>query len=258
MGRSFEDSPVYELERLEREAGVNPYQAASQPPQQTTPHYWGHRARLRARFREAGPDSLHDYELMELILFRVIPRRDCKPLAKAIIAKFGSFAEAVSAPEERLCEVPGVGPAIAFEIKLVQAAAQRMARGQVMKRPILSTWNQVLDYCRAAMAFETKEQFRILFLDRRNRLIADEVQARGTVDHVPVYVREVIKRALDLSATAIILTHNHPSGDATPSRADIEMTKEIVEAAAKLNITVHDHIIFGRDGYLSFRAAELI
>lgn len=255
MGQRFEESPLYELEQLERQAGVRHAETPAE-----TPHYWGHRARLRQRFRESGPESLPDYELMELMLFSVIPRRDCKPLAKAIIAKFGSFAEALSASEERLCEVPGIGPAIAFEIKLVQAAAQRMLQRQVRNQPILSTWSQVLDYCRAAMAFETREQFRILFLDKRNRVIADEVQARGTVDHVPVYVREVIKRALDLSATAIILTHNHPSGDATPSRADITMTKEIMEAAAKLGIEVHDHIIIGRDGvgYLSLRQAGLI
>jgi DNA repair protein RadC len=160
-----------------------------------------------------------------MILFRAVPRRDTKPLAKAVLARFGSFAEALNAPEELLREVPGLGEAAITEIKLVRAAALRLMRGEVLERPVLASWSQVLDYCRASMGFEAKEQFRILFLDKRNQIIADEVQQKGTVDHTPVYVREVVKRALELSATAIVLVHNHPSGDPTPSRADIEMTK---------------------------------
>jgi len=219
------------------------------------PHYLGHRERLRRRFREAGADALPDYELLEMILFRAVPRRDTKPLAKAILAHFGSFTEALNAPEERLKEVPGLA---ITEIKLVRAAALRLMRGEVLERPVLASWSQVLDYCRASMGFEAKEQFRILFLDKRNQIIADEVQQKGTVDHTPVYVREVVKRALELSATAIVLVHNHPSGNPTPSRADIEMTRQIVSSAKNLGIVVHDHIIVGKQGHASFRGLGLI
>jgi len=212
------------------------------------PHYLGHRERLRRCFREAGADALPDYELLEMILFRAVPRRDTKPLAKAILAHFGSFTEALNAPEERLKEVPGLA---ITEIKLVRAAALRLMRGEVLERPVLASWSQVLDYCRASMGFEAKEQFRILFLDKRNQIIADEVQQKGTVDHTPVYVREVVKRALELSATAIVLVHNHPSGNPTPSRADIEMTRQIVSSAKNLGIVVHDHIIVGKQGHAS-------
>jgi DNA repair protein RadC len=222
------------------------------------PHYLGHRERLRRRFREAGPDALPDYELLEMILFRAVPRRDTKPLAKAVLARFGSFAEALNAPEKLLREVPGLGEAAITEIKLVRAAALRLMRGEVLERPVLASWSQVLDYCRASMGFEAEEKFRILFLDKRNQIIADEVQQKGTVDHTPVYVREVVKRALELSATAIVLVHNHPSGDPTPSRADIEMTKQIVASAKNLGIVVHDHIIVGRQGHASFRGLGLI
>jgi DNA repair protein RadC len=222
------------------------------------PHYLGHRERLRKRFRDGGPDALPDYELLELVLFRAMPRRDTKPLAKAILARFGTFAEAMNAPEDLLLEVPGLGEAAATEIKLIRAAALRLMQGEVLERPVLSSWQQVLDYCRAAMGFEAKEQFRILFLDKRNQMIADEVQQQGTVDHTPVYVREVVKRALELSATAIVLVHNHPSGDPTPSRADIEMTKQIVDAAKPLGVVVHDHIIVGKQGHASFRGLGLI
>jgi DNA repair protein RadC len=220
------------------------------------PHYLGHRERLRKRFRGGGPDALPDYELLELVLFRAMPRRDTKPLAKAILARFGSFAEAMNAPDDLLLEVPGLGEAAVTEIKLVRAATLRLMRGEVLERPALASWQQVLDYCHAAMGFEAKEQFRILFLDKRNQMIA-EVQQKGTVDHTPVYVREVVKRALELSATAIVLVHNHPSGDPTPSRADVEMTKQIV-AAAKPLVVVHDHIIVGRQGHASFRGLGLI
>lgn len=222
------------------------------------PHYHGHRERLRARFREAGSDAVTDYELLELLLFRALPRRDVKPLAKALIAKFGSFAETIAAPPQRLAEVAGLGEAAITEFKIVQAAANRLARGAVKRRPVLSSWSAVLDYCRTAMAFADKEQFRVLFLDKRNQLIADELQQVGTVDHTPVYPREVVKRALELSATAIILVHNHPSGDPTPSRADIQMTQAIVEVAKPLGIAVHDHIIVGKEGHASFKGLKLI
>ncbi|MEI9804036.1 MAG: DNA repair protein RadC [Pseudolabrys sp.] len=222
------------------------------------PHYHGHRERLRTRFREAGADAVSDYELLELILFRAIPQRDIKPLAKELIAKFGSFAEVVAAPNARLAEIKGMGEAAITELKIVHAAASRLARGQVQKRPVLSSWSSVIDYCRTAMAYADKEQFRLLFLDKRNQLIADEVQQVGTVDHTPVYPREVVKRALELSATALILVHNHPSGDPTPSRADIQMTQAIVDVAKPLGIAVHDHIIVGKEGHVSFKGLKLI
>jgi DNA repair protein RadC len=222
------------------------------------PHFLGHRDRLRQRFRENGGNTLPDYELLELVLFRALPRRDTKPLAKELIAKFGSFSEVINAPEERLTEVSGVGDAVVTEMKLIRSSALRLMKGQVMDRPVLDSWSAVLSYCRAAMGFQIKEQFRILFLDKRNRIIADEVQQEGTVDHTPVYIREIIKRALELSATAIILVHNSPSGDPTPSRADIEMTNQIVESTKNLGITVHDHIIVGKEGHASFRGLSLI
>jgi DNA repair protein RadC len=222
------------------------------------PDHTGHRDRLRSRFRKGGADALPDYELLELVLFRALPRRDTKALAKRLIARFGTFAEVVNAPEPRLKEVADVGEAVVTELKLVRAAALRLMRSQIMRRPALSTWHQVLDYLRAAQSYEHREQFRVLFLDKKNQLIADEVQQQGTVDHTPVYVREVVKRALELSATAIVLVHNHPSGDPAPSRVDIDMTKQIVAAAAALGITVHDHIIVGREGHASFKALRLI
>jgi len=222
------------------------------------PLHAGHRQRLRDRFRKGGADALPDYELLELILFRALPRRDTKTLAKTLIARFGSFAEVVTAPEPRLKEIEGAGDAVVTELKLVLAAALRLTRSEIMQRPALSSWAQVLDYLRAAQGFEHREQFRILFLDKKNHLIADEVQQQGTIDHTPVYVREVVKRALELSATAIVLVHNHPSGDPTPSRADIDMTKQIVAAAKPLGVAVHDHVIVGRDGHASFRALKLI
>ena len=222
------------------------------------PHYLGHRERLRERFLEAGPEAVTEYELLELVLFRAIPRRDVKPLAKALIAKFGSFGEVVSASRQRLREIDGLGEAAIAEIKIVQAAAGRLARGQAKKRTVLSSWSAVLDYCRTTMAFSDKEQFRIIFLDKRNQIIADEVQQTGTVDHTPVYPREVVKRGLELSATALILVHNHPSGDPTPSRADIQMTQQIVEIAKPLGISVHDHIIVGKEGHASLKGLKLI
>ena len=232
----------------------------SEPQDQPTevPHYHGHRERLRDRFRAAGAEALSDYELLEMVLFRVIPRGDVKPLAKSLIKTFGSFAEVIHAPETRLREVKGIGDATITEFKLVAAAAQRIARGQLRERTLLSSWNDVIDYCRTSMAFADKERFRILFLDKRNQLISDEVQQTGTVDHTPVYPREVIKRALELSATALILVHNHPSGDPTPSQADIQMTKAIVDIARPLGISVHDHIIVGKNGHASLKGLKLI
>jgi DNA repair protein RadC len=223
-----------------------------------TPDHLGHRSRLRERFMTGGAAALPDYELLELVLYRVFQQRDVKPLAKALIRHFGSFAEVISAEPSRLKEVKGVGDRVVEELKLVQAAALRLGQGSLLNRPALTSWPAVLEYCHACMAYSPKEQFRILFLDRKNVLIADEVQQEGTVDHTPVYPREVIKRALELSATAIILVHNHPSGDPTPSRADIEMTKRIVEAGERLNITIHDHVIVGRSGHASFRSLQLI
>ena len=233
---------------------VKPKSALAEAP----PHYHGHRERLRGRFRDAGPEAVSDYELLELLLFRSIPRRDVKPLAKSLIEKFGSFAEVLSAPPQRLKEVKGLGEGPISEFKIVQAAAARLAKGKVQKRTVLSSWSTVLDYCRTTMAFAEKEQFRILFLDKRNQLIADETQQTGTVDHTPVYPREVVKRALELSSTAIILVHNHPSGDPTPSHADITMTKAIVDVAKPLGISVHDHIIVGKQGHASLKGLKLI
>lgn len=217
------------------------------------PHFHGHRERLRKRFREAGADALADYELLELVLFRSIPRRDVKPIAKDLIRRFGSFAEVLAAPETLLQETESIGAGVIADLKLIEAAAVRITRGAIARRSVLDSWTAVLDYCRASMAFADKEQFRLLFLDKRNQLIADEVQQTGTVDHTPVYPREVVKRALELSASAIILVHNHPSGDPAPSSADIRMTREIVDIATPFSIEVHDHVIVGRKGHASLR-----
>jgi DNA repair protein RadC len=221
-------------------------------------HYHGHRERLRKRFLEAGDEALADYELIELILFRAIPRRDVKALAKDLLKKFGSFADVVAAPVARLKELDGVSEGVAAELKIVEASARRFARGVVKKRHSLGSWSEVIDYCRTAMAFEDHEEFRVLFLDRKNGLIADEAQGVGTVDHTPVYPREVVKRALELAASAVLLVHNHPSGDPTPSTQDVRMTLDIISIAAPLGVTVHDHIIVGRQGHASLRALKLI
>ena len=235
--------------------------AETDPPEDEPadePHYHGHRERLRERFYSAGPDALSDYELLEMSLFPALPRRDTKPLAKSLLKAFGSFAEVVHAPEARLREIKGIKDASIHQLKLIAAAATRIARGEMRERRQLSSWNDVIDYCRSSMAFADKEQFRLLFLDKRNQLIADEVQQTGTVDHTPVYPREVIKRALELSATALILVHNHPSGDPTPSQADIQMTKAIIALATPLGIAVHDHVIVGRGGHASLKGMRLI
>lgn len=218
----------------------------------------GHRQRLRERFRKGGAEQMPDYELLELLLFYALPRRDTKDLAKRLIARFGSFAEVINAPESQLKDVRDAGEGVGTLLRLVRTAAIRLAKAEIRERPLLSSWNEVLAYLKAAQGFEPREQFRILFLDKKNRLIADEVQGLGTVDHTPVYVREVVKRALELSSTAIVLVHNHPSGDPTPSRADIDMTKHIVEAARPLGVTVHDHIIVGKTSHTSFKALRLI
>jgi len=213
---------------------------------------------LRTRFLKGGADAMPDYELLELTLFAAVPRRDTKPLAKALLARFGSFAEVIAAPRARLLEIPGVGENVANHLKIVEAAAQRLGKTGVMGRAALSSWSALVDYCTAAMARSPREEFRVLFLDRKNVLIADEVQNRGTVDHAPVYPREIVKRALELSASAMILVHNHPSGDPTPSKADIAMTREIVTAAKALGIAVHDHLVIGRAGHSSFKSLGLL
>lgn len=227
-------------------------------PGSATDHTKGHRDRLRTRFMKAGIDGVQDYELLELVLFRAIVRIDVKPLAKELIATFGGFAQVVAAPPERLKEIKGVSTRVIQELKIVHAATIKMSQERVHKRPVVSSWNDLIAYCRAAMADEKTEMFRILFLDRKNVLIADEVQQRGTVDHTPVYPREVVKRALELGASAIILVHNHPSGDPTPSRADIDMTNQIVNAAKALNIQVHDHLIIGHKDHASFKSMGLL
>lgn len=228
------------------------------PDERDKHDYAGHRERLRDRFRRNGSDSLADYELLELLLFSAFPRQDTKPIAKALLKRFGSFAEVLGAPEPLLREVDGIGPVAATTLKMIAAAAGRMVKGEIAHRPILSSWSQVLDYCKAAMGFEAREQFRVLFLDKKNVLIADEIQGQGTVDHTPVYPREVVRRALELSASALILVHNHPSGDPTPSRADIDMTHTVIDTARALGIAVHDHIIIGRTGHASMKGLRLI
>jgi DNA repair protein RadC len=239
--------------------GEQPMKPVAKASPATPPkHYHGHRERLRERFENGGASALADYELLELALFRSIPRADTKPLAKELLKRFGTFAEVLGAPVALLQEVKGVGPSVALDLKIIAAAGQRAALSEIKWREILSSWNKVVDYCRAAMAFEQREQFRILFLDKKNALIADEVQQTGTVDHTPVYPREVVRRALELSASAIVLVHNHPSGDPTPSRADIEMTKLVIETAKPLGISVHDHIIIGRHDHVSMKGLGLI
>ncbi|MFZ1662334.1 MAG: DNA repair protein RadC [Paracoccaceae bacterium] len=214
-----------------------------------------HRQRLRTRLLEGGAAAMPDYELLELVLFRAIPRQDVKPLARRLLEVFGDFSGVVSAPASRLEEVTGVGAAVVQELRIVEAAAHRLARARVMNRHVLSSWDQLLDYCRTAMAHRATEQFRILFLDRKNILIADEEQARGTVDHVPVYPREIVKRALEINASALILVHNHPSGDPTPSQSDILVTGQIKDAAQVMGIVLHDHLIIGKTHVLSFRSS---
>ncbi len=218
----------------------------------------GHRQRLRRRFMKSGADALADYEMLELVLFPALPRRDTKPLAKALLKRFGSFAEVISAEPVDLQSIDGIGEAAVVALKTVQAAAHRLAFDEIIDRPVLASWDKLIQYCKATMAYEKSERFRILFLNKKNVLIADEVQQKGTVDHTPVYPREVIKRALELGATALIMVHNHPSGDPAPSKADIDMTKEVFEAAAKLGIVLHDHLIVSKSGHSSFKTMGLL
>ncbi len=213
-----------------------------------------HRKRLRDRFMSGGAAAMPDYEMLELVLFRAIPRQDVKPLARLLLETFGDFNRVLSAPLERLAKVNGVGEAVITELKIVEASAHRLARARVLQRHVLSGWDALLDYCHTTMAHRETEQFRVLYLDRKNVLIADEEQARGTVDHVPVYPREVAKRALELNASALILVHNHPSGDPTPSQSDIDMTMRIQDACQALGLVLHDHLIIGKSNELSFRS----
>jgi DNA repair protein RadC len=228
------------------------------PAPSPKPHYAGHRERLRERAAAGGLPAVPDYELLELFLFRSIPRGDVKPLAKQLLARFGSLGGVLGATAEELRTVTGIGEAVALDLKLLHEATLRTAKEQVARRPVISSWSALLAYVKTAMAHETREQFRVLFLDKKNQLIADEVMNRGTVDHAPVYPREVVRRALELSASSLILLHNHPSGDPTPSSADVDMTKQIVDAARPMRIAVHDHLVVGRDGTASFKALGLI
>jgi DNA repair protein RadC len=229
----------------------------AEPKAEAKPHYHGHRTRLRERFA-AAPGALPDYEILELVLAFAVPRQDTKPTAKALLSRFGTLAAVLAAEPARLEEVEGCGPACVQALKLVREAGLRMLRAEVLQKPALASWQALLDYCTASMANNPIEQFRILFLDRKNQVIADEEQQRGTVDHTPVYPREVVKRALELQASAIIMVHNHPSGDPAPSRADIEMTKAVRDAAKAVDVALHDHLVIGKGRHASFRALGLL
>ncbi|TRW99662.1 JAB domain-containing protein [Paracoccus sp. M683] len=254
----FTEAPMPLFAPAPDDVGLVPPLPAGNRDKSSPSYLADHRARLRERFLAGGAAAMPDYELLELLLFRAIPRQDVKPLARRLIQHFGDFNRVISAMPSRLQDVTGVGPAVITEFKIVEAAAQRLARARVMNRPVLSGWQALLDYCHTAMAHAETEQFRTLYLDRKNNLIADEEQARGTVDHVPVYPREIMRRALELNASALILVHNHPSGDPTPSEADITMTHRIAKAADSLSITLHDHLIIGKSREISFRAEGLI
>lgn len=221
-------------------------------------HHNGHRQRLREKLTLAGGDALHDYELLELYLFRAIPRRDVKPIAKDLIHRFGDLGGVAAAPVEQLVTIAGVSEKTAAELKLIQALSERLAREQVIGRPVISSWSALVGYCRTALQHARTEQFRVLFLDRKNRLIADEILGRGTIDHAPVYPREVVKRALAHEASALILVHNHPSGDATPSQTDIEMTKTLAEVCQPFDIVLHDHLVIARENTASFKTLGLM
>ncbi|WP_425046868.1 RadC family protein [Primorskyibacter sp. S87] len=235
--------------------GTDEAEAVSLPTGRLPSYIKDHRQRLRERFLTGGAPALPDYEMLELILFRAIPRRDVKPLARDLLDQFGDFNRVITAPRERLKAVTGIGPAVIVELKIVEAAAARLARSRVIQHHVISSWDAILDYCHTTMSHRETEQFRVLFLDRKNILIADEEQAKGTVDHVPVYPREVAKRALELNASALILVHNHPSGDPTPSHSDIEMTAKVNDACSALGLILHDHLIIGKSRELSFRSA---
>jgi DNA repair protein RadC len=225
---------------------------------QETPHYHGHRDRLRQRFVENGPESFADYELLELVLFMAIPMKDVKPLAKDLIARFGGLPEIMNAPIDELTKIDGIRENTAIALKSITALSHRAAKNDLMKKPVLNSWTRLMDYCISTMAHETREHFRIIFLNKKNEMIADEIQNSGTVDHTPAYPREIMKRALELGATALILVHNHPSGDPKPSQADIEMTRHILRAAETFNIVIHDHVIVSKNGYTSFKNQGLI
>ncbi len=222
------------------------------------PYIARHRTLLRERFVAGGADAMPDFELLELVLFRALPQCDVKPVADRLLKTFGDFNRVLSASVDNLTQVRGVGAAVAAELKIVEAAAHRLARARMINRPLLSSWDALLNYCRTTLAHRETEQFHVLYLDRKNVLIADEAQAKGTVDHVPVYPREVMKRALELNASALILVHNHPSGDPTPSESDLLMTRQISEAARALSITLHDHLVIGKSAEVSFRSAGLL
>ncbi|WP_027235977.1 RadC family protein [Leisingera caerulea] len=251
-------NPAFEDVSLPLFPGSGDAPAAPAAPGRLPSYIKDHRTRLRARFMQGGAAAMPDYELLELILFRSIPRRDVKPLARQLLDTFGDFNRVVTASPERLASVKGIGEAVITDFKVLEAAAHRMARARVIQRQVISSWDALLDYCHTTMAHRETEQIRILFLDRKNVLVADEEQARGTVDHVPVYPREVAKRALELNASALILVHNHPSGDPTPSDSDITMTDQIQTALTALGITLHDHLIIGKSTELSFRAQGLL
>jgi DNA repair protein RadC len=222
------------------------------------PHYLGHRQRLRSKLLDAGPEALHDYELLELLLGQALPRIDVKPLAKTLLARFGGFAGALAAEPVELLKIKGMGEGAVAALKTVRAAALLMSRQELADRPVIGSWQKLIDYCRITLAEEKTEQFHLLFLDRKNALIADERQQTGTIDHAPVYPREVVKRALELNASAIIMVHNHPSGDPTPSKDDVAITKAVAAAAEKLGILLHDHVVVGRQGHASLRSLGLI
>lgn len=227
-------------------------------PADAKPDHLGHRKRLRERFLQGGADTLPDYELLELMLFAALPRRDTKPIAKDLLRRFGSFGEVISAEPEKLKEVKGLGDAGVVALKAAQASALRLLQAKMREAPVISSWQALVDYCTAQMAYGPTEQFRVLYLDRKNKLIADEAQQKGTVDHTPVYPREVVKRALDLNASALVMVHNHPSGDPTPSRADIDMTRKVKDAATAVGLTLHDHLVVARGGHTSFKSQGLL
>lgn len=227
-------------------------------PEKGIPHYHGHRDRLRQRFVESGMDALQDYELVELLLFMAVPRRDVKPLAKTLLKKFGSFPDLMNASIDELIQIDGINKNTAIALKTVNSAAHRLMKQELMRKPVLNNWTRLMDYCHVTMAHEKREHFRILFLNKKNEMLADEIQGSGTVDHTPAYPREIIKRALELGATALILLHNHPSGDPKPSQADIDMTQAIIRAAQPFDIIIHDHVIIARSGYSSFKNMGLM
>ncbi|MDB5473648.1 MAG: hypothetical protein JWP99_951 [Devosia sp.] len=258
--KQFREAPfVVDAPAPESEQPPIVYEVPADQPSVAQSDHAGHRERVRERFLKVGGEAFEDYELLEMLLHIVIPQKDTKPLAKALLREFGSFSGVFSASQSRLAAIKGLGPKTVTSLKIIQATAARFARdGISQEKPILSSWTQLIDYCRIQMAFEPIEQLRILFLDKKNRLIADEVQQTGTVDHTPVYPREVIKRALELGATAIILVHNHPSGDPSPSSADVRVTREIADVAKPLGITLHDHLIVGKSGHASLRSLKLL